>query len=280
VNLLASDLATSGLAPQYGIFDFNLPAEMPPRAFDQYWRSFHGECRKLGIAIVAGHTGWYQGCDYTVVGGGVLCAVGKRKSYLLSTMAQVGDDVVLTKGAAIETTAVLSRAFPRTVRKALGDELFARATGYLKKVSTVKDSLVAASVGIHEKGVTAMHDATEGGIVAASLELASASNVGIEISLDDVHVSQETSAVCRLFQIDPMTSLSEGSLILTSKPRKTRSVLNALGAKGVQAAVVGSIRPSGSGNHGTYHGRSIQLKYPASDPYWGAFWKATKKRWN
>jgi hydrogenase expression/formation protein HypE len=279
VNLLASDLTTSGLSPQYGIFDFNLPPEMEPGAFAEYWHAFDGECRKLGISVVAGHTGRYQGCNYTVVGGGVLCAVGDGKRYLLSTMAEVGDDIVLTKGAAVETTAVLTRAFPRTVREALGSELFARAQRYLTKVTTVKDAIVSASVGIHGRGVTAMHDATEGGIIAASLELANASGLGMELWLDEVPVSEETQALCRLFRIDPLTSLSEGSLILTSKPYKTDAVLRALNAAGIRARAVGGMKSRAFGHRGVARNRSFRLKYPDADPYWKAYWQATKKGW-
>ena len=132
VNLLASDLATSGFAPQYGIFDFNLPPTMKDSQFAEYWDAFHRECLRIGLTIVGGHTGKYEGCDYTIIGGGVLFAIGPEKEYLTSAMARDGDDVVLTKGAAIETTAILSRVFPRTVKRALGVRLFDRSQRYLR----------------------------------------------------------------------------------------------------------------------------------------------------
>lgn len=279
VNLLASDLTTSGLSPQYGIFDFNLPPHMQPNLFADYWQSFEKECRKLGISIVAGHTGRYSGCDYTVIGGGTLCAIGRSKRYLLSTMAEVGDDLILTKGAAIETTAVLTRAFPRTVRKALGPELFRRAQSYIKMVTTVKDALIATSVGIHHRGVTAMHDATEGGIIAASLELARASRLGIELSLDDVPLTEETDKICKVFRIDPMSSLSEGSLLISSKPNRTDAILRALSSVGITARVVGRMKTRSFGHRATTRARSLRLRYPETDPYWKAYWKATKKGW-
>src|SRR5436853_3491051 len=119
VHLLASDLTTSGFSPQFGLFDFNLPPTLSHASFTKYWRSFHQECKKLGLSIIGGHTGRYPGIDYTIVGGGVLMAIGPEDHYLTSSMARNGDDVVLTKGAAIETTAVLTRAFPHRVRKTL-----------------------------------------------------------------------------------------------------------------------------------------------------------------
>ena len=210
VNLIASDLATSAFAPQYGIFDFNLPPKMPNAQFATYWTHFHNECKRLGIAIIGGHTGRYQGCDYTVIGGGIMYAVGPEDRYLTSAMGQVGDDLILTKGAAIETTAVLARSFPKTVKRALGARLFEQAIAYLKKVSTVKDSLTAASVGVRQRGITAMHDATEGGVLAAILELTNASGVGATIDLESIPVSEETEEVCRLFHIDPLSLPKRG----------------------------------------------------------------------
>ncbi len=280
VNLLASDLTTSGFVPQYGIFDFNLPPEMEPRTFADYWDAFHGECARLGISIVAGHTGRYPGCNYTVIGGGVLCSVGDERQYLLSTMAENDDDIILTKGAAVETTAVLTRVFPKTVRKALGAELFGRAKRYLRKVTTVKDALAAAAAGVHQRGVTAMHDATEGGIIAAVLELANASQLGVELRLDDIPVSEETEALCKLFRIDPMTSLSEGSLIVTCGSKRTSGVLRALRRNGVPACVIGRLTGKGRGAYGISAGRRFRLKYPRADPYWKAYWKAMVKGWN
>jgi len=280
VNLLASDLATSGFAPQYGIFAFNLPPSMNDRLFAEYWTAFHKECSRLGLAIVGGHTGKYEGCDYTIIGGGVLFAIGSEKEYLTSAMAREGDDIVLTKGAAIETTAILTRVFPRTIRRALGSRLFETARRYLKKVTTVKDALTARSIGVRQNGVTAMHDATEGGVIAAAMELAMASDLGMELDLDEIHVSQETEEVCRLFRIDPLTSLSEGSLIIACRPTKTKRLLNKLRSSGIDVEKIGKLTAQRRGIYGTCKQGRFRLHYPKSDPYWKAYWKAVRKGWN
>ena len=148
VHLLASDLTTCGFSPQFGLLDFNLPPGLSDYNFARYWDSFSEECRKLGVSIIGGHTGRYPGIDYSIIGGGVAMAIVPRNRYLTSAMANDGDDIILTKGAAIETTAVLTRAFSRTVKKALGRKLFEKAWSYLGKVSTVDEALIASSVGV------------------------------------------------------------------------------------------------------------------------------------
>jgi hydrogenase maturation factor len=277
INLLASDLSTSGFPPQFGIFDFNLPPRMTNSQFEDYWRAFHEECRRLGVAIVGGHTGRYPGCDFSIIGGGVLWAVGSESRYLTAAMGQNGDDIILTKGAAIETTAVLTRTFPKTIRRAIGSRLFEKAWQYLHKVSTVSDSLAAITVGLHQDGVTAMHDATEGGVIEAALELADASKLGAEVYLPDIYVSDETEGICRFFSVDPLTSLSEGSLIIASRPNKTASVLGRLNSAGIQAHTVGRLTAKRSSYATTDRGRH-RLKYPAADPYWKAYWTGIRKR--
>src|SRR5579863_2176362 len=39
VNLIASDLSTSGFKPQYIIVDFNLPPSMSGSLFEEYWNA-------------------------------------------------------------------------------------------------------------------------------------------------------------------------------------------------------------------------------------------------
>ena len=279
VNLLASDLTTSGLAPQCGIFDFNLPPEMKDQVFADYWKGFHAECERIGVAIVGGHSGRYQGCGYSVIGGGVLYSIGDESRYLTSTMAKSGDDIILTKGAAVETTAILTRAFPQTIRKVLGPRLFEKAWRYLLKVSTVKDALTAASVGVHRNGVTAMHDATEGGVTAAVLELATASRLGAELDLTDLLIQEETREICRFFRIDPLTSLSEGTLVIASRPHKTARVLSKLKSAGIRSQLIGRLTSKTSSVYAKTKRGRVRMTYPSYDPYWKAYWKGTMKRW-
>jgi hydrogenase maturation factor len=280
VNLIASDLTTSGISPQFGIFDLNLPPGMDDVSFDAYWQSFHRECARLGIAIVGGQTGRSEGCGYPSIGGGVMYAVASRERYLASSMAKHGDELIVTKGAAIETTAVLANVFKKTVRRTIGDQLFEKARGALHQVSTVQDALTAVSVGIHDDGVTAMHDATEGGVTSAIMELASASGLGAEIDLNAIPVSQETYEICKLFRIDPLRSLSEGSLIIACKPFHSPKLQRRLRSAGIKCEVVGSLTSKTRRSYSVSGNHRKPLSYPDRDPYWNAYWKAHEKRWS
>lgn len=277
---VASDVATAGIAPEYVLFDLNLPPQISDLSFRDYWKSIHQTCVILGVSILGGHTGRFEGCDYSIVGTATMWAICGKDQYLTSEMARDGDDLLLTKSAAFGATSVLARAFPRTVRKAIGGWLFRRAWKYLFDANIVADALTAATVGIHGGGVTAMHDATEGGVLAAALELAGASGLGASLDLESIPITEETREICKVFKIDPLTSLGEGSLLIASRPPGTTRIIRRLASKGIDAQVIGRLSSKVGGVYGTTRAGRARIRYPAKDPYWRAYWKAVHKGWS
>jgi hydrogenase expression/formation protein HypE len=279
VHLLASDLVTCGFPPQFFMVNLNLPPKMKNEEFEKYWSCISNECAKLGVAIIGGHTGRYVGSDYTVVGGGVMMAVAPENEYIASSMSTPGDTVIMTKGVAIATTAILARVFPETVEQNYGPSFLKKAQQYLQQFSVVDDALTAASVGLRNNGVTAMHDVTEGGLLGALFELCEASDVGLEVDLSKVIITEEAKQMCKLFKISPYSTLSEGTLILTVKPEKSWAVQHALDLKGIKNAVIGKITDAKQGRWIMGKGKHEPLEKPAADPYWKAYWKASHEGW-
>ena len=280
VNAIASDIATSGFRPQYAIFDLNLPSSLSSEEFEKYWIALSSECERIGIAIIGGHTGRFEGLDSTIIGAGTMFSFGSSRSYLTTAGSSSGDNVILTKGVAIETTGVLARVFPAKVQEKIGKNLYERSLGYFKKITTVDDALTAAKVGIKSGGVCAMHDATEGGVLSALYELAMASSLGLRVKKENLFVSEETRMICSLFNIDPYITLSEGSLVLSCNPSKANDILTSLRLKGIEAAVVGELSKPEEGIMLVDESGSVSpIKYPVEDPYWKAFYAAKKSKW-
>jgi hydrogenase maturation factor len=279
VHLLASDLVTCGFPPQFMMVNLSLPPHINDEEFEEYWNAFHNECQKLDIAILGGHTGRYVGCDYTIVGGGVMMTLAPENKYLSSDMSKPGDLLIMTKGVAIATTGILARLFPETIEKAYGLSFLKRAQSWFHKFSVVEDALTAASVGLRDEGVTAMHDVTEGGFLGALYELSEASNIGLEIELSNVIVPEEAKLVCNLFNLDPYSTLSEGTLIISVKPKKAQDVLRALKLKGIKCEVIGKVTDLRDGRWIKRNGVKEALKKPSIDPYWEAYWQAYRKGW-
>jgi hydrogenase expression/formation protein HypE len=277
---VASDVATSGHSPKYAMLDLNLPPDLSDQVLSRYWKSINKTCLLLGVSILGGHTGRFKGCDYSIIGGATMWTTCRRNEFLTSSMARDGDDLIFTKTATYGATSVLTRAFPRTVRKYLGQSRFEKAWKYLGGANTVKDSLSAVKAGIHQRGVTAIHDVTEGGALAGIVEMADASKLGGTIDLDSIPVSEETLGICKLFDLDPLTSLGEGSLFIASRPNRTSRVIDILQSKGTKATVIGQLSSRTRGLFGVSRKGRARIRYPKRDPYWNAYWRALRKGWS
>jgi len=275
LHILASDAVTSGLPPTYLTIDLNLPLSIDTDGLAAIWGTIHRECERLGIAVVAGHTARYEGCDYPMVGGATMISIGPEDRYVVPTMAQVGDAVIVTKGAAIEATGLFGVTFPDLVAARCGDVVAAQAADFFWQMSVVDDALTAVSVGVRGDGVTAMHDATECGIWGGLVEIAAAANVGMHLREAAVPVAHGARAVCEAFGMDPYIAISEGTLLLTCRPHKADAVVAALAGKGIAAQVVGETLPAGHGVTVTgSNGIDRPLVHPRVDPFWAAFGRA------
>ncbi|MGB7295914.1 MAG: AIR synthase-related protein, partial [Candidatus Aminicenantales bacterium] len=181
---------------------------------------------------------------------------------------------VITKGAAIEATGIFALAFKDRIREHFGADFSRRAEAIFYHMSVVEDALTAASVGTRERGVTSMHDATECGVWGGLYEVAKASRVGMRIEKDKIIVLDEVEKICARFGMDPYSSISEGTLIITCKENKADLLLKKLSQKKIPASVVGEVIPESKGIILVEQGRERPLEHPRVDPFWPAFARA------
>jgi len=277
IHILVSDAATSGLRPTYMTLDLNLPRSLTDSDLETLWQTIHRECTLLGITVVAGHTGRYDGCAFPMIGGATVIAIGADDSWVTPTMARVGDRVILTKGPAIEATGLFAATFPRRLAARYGVERAKQAEDLFYQMSVVKDAAIAVSIGVRDAGVTAMHDATECGVWGGLVEVAQASNVGLRIDRDAIPIPPPVRLVCEEFGIDPFSSISEGTLIATVGPHQANAVVNALAEAGISSALIGEVVPVEQGMIYTAQGREHALTHPRVDPFWTAFGRAIEE---
>jgi hydrogenase maturation factor len=261
-HILLSDVAVSGIAPTHLSVDFNLPPEITDEEFETIWTTFDAEARDLGVSIVTGHTARYAGCNYPMVGGATALAVGDHDRLVRPDGARAGDRVVITKGPAIEATGLLSIQFESLMREDLDAGTIEAAQDRFYEMSPVRDALTASAAG----SVSAMHDATECGVYGGLYELARAGGVRLEIEREAIPVRPGVIEACDFFGIDPWSSISEGTLVMTVAPGGVDDVLAALDEEGIPAAAVGTAR---EGEGVVVDGEPIE--HPDVDPFWGAF---------
>jgi hydrogenase expression/formation protein HypE len=276
VHILASDAVTSGIAPGYITIDLNLPMSIQRDELTALWTTMHEACEEIGMAVVSGHTGRYEGCNYPMIGGATVISIGAKDRYITPAMAQPGDKVVITKGPAIEAAGLFAVTFPQQLEAAFGADFAKSAEEIFWQMSVVKDGMIAAELGVRDDGVSTMHDATECGIWGGLVEIAEASQVGMAIEKSDIVRDERVDKICELFGIDPMTSISEGTLLSTCRPHKADELVQRLEDAGIRASVCGEVLDAAQGVQFFEGGAAHPLVHPQVDPFWAAFGKAAE----
>jgi hydrogenase maturation factor len=272
IHILLSDVVTSGLPPRYLAIDFNLPMDITEAQLEIVWKTIHSECRKYGVSVVTGHTARYGNCGYPMVGGATVLAEGGLGDYVAPRFARPGDSIIVTKGPAIEAAGIFAAMFPDRLKEKFGAEFTHKAEKLFWKMSVVEDALAAVSVGVREKGVTAMHDATECGLWGGLYEMAQAGGFGLRVVKDAIPMMSCVREICDLYGIDPYKSISEGTLIVMCRPKKTDVVLAALRRRNIPCAAIGEVTRKGVKL--VENGREKDLVHPVVDPFWPAYFRS------
>ena len=167
--------------------------------------------------------------------------------------------------------------FPQLIEEKFGLDFSQRAQEIFYDMSVVEDAMTAISVGVRERGVSAMHDATECGIWGGLFELAQAANLGIRLEKERIVVEDCVEDICKLFGIDPYISISEGTLIIACREHKAEEIVEALSRKGIPSSIVGGLTDAKYGMVLVEEGKEKKLEHPLIDPFWDAFYRALKK---
>ncbi len=231
VFVATNDLAAAGAEPVALLLTVLLRPADAAHELERVMARAGDAAAALGIEIVGGHSEVTAGIDRTIA---VVTAVGRarRDAVLRSGAAQPGDALVMTKGAGIEGTAILAADAEARLRPALGDALLRRARELRHRISVLPEARAAARAGAH-----AMHDVTEGGVLAAVHEMATASGLGVALDADRVPVLAETAAICARLGADPLALIGSGALLVAT-PQPAR-VVEAVQAAGIHAALIG-----------------------------------------
>ena len=260
LDFVLADVAVSGLPPSHLAVSFTLPPDFEDEAFAELWTAMHEEAADLGVSIVTGHTARYEGCSFPWVGGATALAVGDPGDVVRPDGARVGDDVLVTKGPAVEATGLLTTLFPDQFD--LPADTLREAQARLDEADCVRDAMTAAAAG----GVHAMHDATECGLFGALNEVADGAGVHLDVSTDEIPVRPGVREACAFLDIDPWTATTGGTLVLAVDPDSTAAVVSALESEGTPVGVAGTVR---EGTGVTVDGESVP--HPEVDPSWAAY---------
>ena len=241
----ANDLATRGATPKWFLATILLPEHQATEAMvETIFAQLAAACKQYKITLCGGHTEVTYGLDRPIVVGQMLGEVAKDR-LIRTAGVHVGDDIILTKGIAVEATSIIAR-----VKQ---DDLLTRYSAdylracrdfiYTPGISVVEEARIA----VETAHVTAMHDPTEGGVATGLHELAEAAGVGLHIEREAIPMFPETATLCAQYGLDPLGIIASGALLITVAPQETAQLLDAFQRQRIQASVIGRAVPIDEG---------------------------------
>ena len=238
VHICCNDLAASRAIP-LGIL---LVMLMPPGTDMERVKTFQSQVEEasslLSVSILGGHTEITDSVNRPVlVGTGI--GLIQPGGMVRSSGVRPGDDLVMTRWAAMEGTYILATDYKDKLAGILTKTQWEEANALGSQISVVKEGLLAAAFGVH-----AMHDATEGGILGAVWELCEASATGVVVDREKIPVLSVTRELCFRFRLDPLKLISSGSMLIACQ--EGPALVQELQKQGIKATVIGRFNDSGS----------------------------------
>jgi hydrogenase maturation factor len=245
VHINANDIVTMGARPLWYLATLLLPEELT--TLDLAEKIFHDTmeaCKSIGVSLVGGHTEITCGLSRPIVVGQMLGEVEKHR-LVRTNGARPGDTIILTKGVAIEGTAVIARERGIELAEILSADALMRCRNFMYEpgLSVIKEALSASADAL----VHAMHDPTEGGLATALHEVARASHSGLLIEADAVPVFPETQAICNHYHLDPMGLIASGALLIIAPAESADRIFAGLRSQSIAATAIGKITERSKG---------------------------------
>lgn len=237
INYAASDVALSGAKPEFCTINLLGPRPTDLQKLREIMRQTCKAADELGIAIVTGHTGMYHSLKDML---GVCTVYGtiKPEKLITSGNAKPGNAILCTKPLCLETITNFSLTHPKLAKKLFGAQKQEELAKLVFMQSCVEEALQLAQIS----GVHAMHDATEGGFVAALNELGEASGIGFVVDWEKIPISEEAFLLKDHFRLsdDQMLSMSStGTIIGAVSANAKEEIQTVLARNGLSASFIG-----------------------------------------
>ncbi len=239
VNINVNDVACMGAIPKWFQSTILLPEkETNENLVKKIFKDIHDTCKTFNISIVGGHTEITTGLKKPIIVGSLLGEV-KKEDLVTSSGVEEGDALILTKGIFIEGTSIIARDKEAILReKGFHEDFIDKCKNYLftPGISIFKEARLA-----HENfKIKAFHDPTEGGVACGIAELARASHIGVLIEEEKIPVLSEPQELSKVFNLNPLNTISSGSLLIAINDEKSTSLIELLTNHDILACKIGN----------------------------------------
>ncbi|HHY13351.1 MAG TPA: AIR synthase [Thermoanaerobacterales bacterium] len=259
VHISCNDIAANGAEPIGVMMTIMFPDGTTESHIEDVTRQIHEAALEVNVEVLGGHTEITNAVTRTVISATSI-GMALKDQYITSSGAKPGNDIIFTKRAALEGTAIIAADFEDDLSKKMSPKEIENAKSLMKYISVIPEGKIGAKYG-----ATAMHDATEGGILGAVYELAHASNVGVKLWEDKIPFYDETLKICEIMSLDPFKLIAAGSMLITATDGD--KIVDALDNEGIEASIIGKITDEGF-NIIHKDGSSSTFEPPERDELW------------
>ena len=239
----ANDVAATGGEPRWFLSSILVPPGTDAARIVQIADGIRVGCREVGAVPAGGHTEVTSAVRHEVVAGAMV-GVARPECVKPSGGAREGDLLVMTKGIAIEATAIIATEFAEDVSRRFGPEFQTRSARFLRDpgISVVPEARIAAGT----PGVHAMHDVTEGGLATAIREMADAAELGAMIEAAKIPRFAESKRLMNRYGLDILGAIGSGALLIACSQAGADGLLRRLKEARIAGCVIGRfVRPAG-----------------------------------
>jgi len=239
-----NDLSVMGATPVALSCALILSDGFPLEDLDKILRTMRDYASKAGVPVVTGDT---KVVEKSALEGIFIntSGIGKRSQFLDGNIK------------AVRESRKFSYNWPNDSAVAEGDKIIISGTvgdhgvallsfreGYgfeskIKSDAQPLNHMIAKALRVG--GITAMKDATRGGVANALNEWAEKSKVGIVVEEDQIPYNEAVLSACEMLGIDPLEVGNEGKALIAVVPQLADDVLKALKKteEGREAAIIG-----------------------------------------
>jgi hydrogenase expression/formation protein HypE len=259
VAINANDMATAGAESRWMMATLLLPCGFSRAQVRCIFADLHDSCQADGIALCGGHTEITDAVCRPVVTGMMAGTIARNDLIRKRRMAP-GDRVLVTKGIAVEGTAIIATEFRNLLlEKGMRATEIDACVHFRSMISILPEARIAWQVG----GVSALHDVTEGGIATALAELSQAGGRRIRVRRDALPVYPQTRRMGVILGIDPLGLIGSGSLLICCRTEYASALVAALEKNDIAVADIGEVAAEKPGIDA--HENGVAVPWPRFD---------------
>ena len=256
VHVSCNDVAAAGAEPIGIVVTVLAPPQTELDGLRDVMRQVCETAQAMKVEVLGGHTEVTDAVNRIVLSATVLGKARGNKVYSAKD-AQPGDDLVVTRWAGMEGSAIIAADHRERLAGILSEEEMQETAGLKSQLSVLCEGVMAP-----ELGVTAMHDVTEGGVLGAVWEMATASGCGAVVDIGAIPVLPVTRKLCAALKLEPLRLVSSGCMLM-AMPCGPEGV-EKLGRAGIQAACIGKLCQT-PGVWGQLEDVTIEIAPPGPD---------------